>query len=133
MHFHLHLILNNTASFAGFTRRWKIPLENIHSSIFPTSAASDTSLHNFQSEIFKIITLSLENKIEIFVLRVRAKSAFASKIPVTLKVFVSSLSVIHNIDIAYEGILRDVSDGDILGGNDINLSSREPNAAVWFT
>ena len=61
-----------------------------------------------------------------FVLRACTKTAFAGEVPVLLQIFISSLSVIHDIDIADEGILCYVSDGDVFDGNYVNLSPSKP-------
>ena len=67
------------------------------------------------------------------VLWIRAQRTGACKVPVFLQVLISRFGVIHEVDIADEGVLGQVPHGDFLDGLHSNLASREPDAAVGLT
>ena len=50
-----------------------------------------------------------------------------------LQILIPRLGVVHDVDVADEGILGQVAHGDVLDGLHGNLSPREPDVAVWLT
>ena len=50
-----------------------------------------------------------------------------------LQRLIPRLGVVHDVDVADEGITGQVPHGDILDGLHGHLASREPDVAVWLT
>ena len=63
-------------------------------------------------------------------LGVTTEGALACEEPVPLQLLLPGLGVLHDVDVADEGILRQVAHGNLLGGDDGHLPPREPEAAV---
>ena len=63
-------------------------------------------------------------------LGVTTEGALAGEEPVLLQLLLPGLGVLHDVDVADEGILRQVAHGNLLGRDDSDLPAREPEAAV---
>ena len=50
-----------------------------------------------------------------------------------LQILIPRLGVVHDVDVADESILGQVPHRDILDGLHGNVTSREPDIAVWLT